>query len=190
MGLDTWPSFEREFVHYPIHVIRGKENLDTARHAGFGGGAAVPWFCEDRNAESVALIEETIPDTPIHACMTESSLFLDVRQVFMTFHFLCVMFLGPSSRSVLFLPPNMAAPLIPGVLGWMMCVARAKSPGDGEVGPGKKCLGWLLFNQDLWDLVGCWSPTHLLHVCNIYLHVPEKKHPNVGMCSIHGAYGQ
>ena len=43
-----------------MHVIRGKENLDTARHAGVGGGAAVPWFCADRNAESVALIEETI----------------------------------------------------------------------------------------------------------------------------------
>jgi len=61
----------------------------------------VPWFCADRNAESVALIQETIHK--IHPCMTESSLvggalgaltsdmfvilwiFVDVQRLFVTF---------------------------------------------------------------------------------------------------------
>ena len=30
---------------------------------------------------------------------------------------------------------------------------------------------------------------YMLHVCNIYQHLPEQNHPNVGKYTIHGAYG-
>ena len=35
----------------------------------------------------------------------------------------------------------------------------------------------------------CWYRSHMLHVWNIYLHLPEQNHPNVGKYTIHGAYG-
>ena len=53
---------------YSIHQLLIEWDLTNGQVLN----AAVPWVCADRNAESVALIQETIHK--IHPCMTESSL--------------------------------------------------------------------------------------------------------------------